>query len=129
MAKVGMSYEVWHLNDKLIKAIEDTNCEEGEKLIIKTRLKQGLVNVINFLIGFAGLFFFFGFGGLIIGIMGGYSEHNAGSSWGFVGWMLLISIPTMVLGYIAVAKIKQNVINDISRFVQKKKIDLSKINK
>lgn len=38
-------------------------------------------------------------------------------------------IPTMIAGYIAVTKIKKNVIEDISRFVQKKKIDLSEIYK
>lgn len=124
-----MTYEVWHINEKLIKAIEDTNCKEAEKLIIKTRLKQGAANFINFIIGLAGLCFFFGFGGLIIGIMGGYKNEVNGQSWGFVGWMLLISIPTMIVGYIAVAKIKKNVIEDISRFVQKKKIDLSEIYK
>ena len=62
-----MYLESWHIKKELIKAIESTNCEEGELLIIKTKLKEFTINCLNFIFGFGVLGVFFGLGGLILG--------------------------------------------------------------
>lgn len=100
----------------MIKAIESTNCEEGELLIIKIKLKGFAINVLNAVFGFSVLGVIFGLGGLIFG---GDATAKAWS-----GQTLLLSLPASAASYFVSDKLKHSIINGVSDFVKKKKIKL-----
>ena len=109
-----MYLESWHIKKELIKAIESTNCEEGELLIIKTKLKEFTINCLNFIFGFGVLGVFFGLGGLIFG-----GDAQAKD---FGGRALLATLPASAISYYASERLKKSIIDSVSKFIHIKKI-------
>lgn len=108
-----MYLESWHIKKEMIKAIESTNFEEGELLIIKIKLKEFAINVLNAVFGISVLGVIFGLGGLIFG------GDATAKAWSVQ--TLLLSLPASAASSFISDKLKHSIINGVSDSVKKRR--------